>query len=528
MADQSIDQLTPVSTVGDSDLFVLQQGGQAKSLRGDLFIGWVTSSADGHGGIKNITKMSTSGLVDTYAITYADNTIEETTFTVTNGKSLSNVTQYFAVSNYDDVVPQSWATTRQTLTTVNKYLWSYFRFTYNDNTYVDTTPGVIGVYGDTGQQTYVWLMWSEEEPTADEDISDNPNNWIGIYVGTADEPPTDYMEYAWFPYKGAKGDQGVSIDSIVKTGTAAAVDIYTITYSDETTSTFNVTNGSSISSIVKTATTGLVDTYTVMLTNGQAAAQFNVTNAKSISSISEVDVTHAAGHTDQYRINFNDGDTFSFSIYNGVNGTGAVSTVDGLVSVDQNVTLLTFGTGAPTAATPGAIKSRYFDTASSRLYICTGIDTSGANPSYTWAGAGVTTDSAMSTTSTNPVQNAVLTGIIGTETLTTTAQTIKGAVNELKTAMDSTVTSIKATNITIATTDWVSDPDNTTGDFPMRATIAMTGVTSDMFPQVAFGVEEAMSGNYAPISKCGTAAVYIYAVEAPDSSITIPSVCVTV
>lgn len=40
-------------------------------------------------------------------------------------------------------------------------------------------------------------------------------------------------------------------------------------------------------------------------------------------------------------------------------------------------------------------------------------------------------DSALSSTSKNPVQNAVLTAIIGRDSLTTTAQTLTGAVNEI-------------------------------------------------------------------------------------------------
>lgn len=44
--------------------------------------------------------------------------------------------------------------------------------------------------------------------------------------------------------KGDKGDTGKGISSITKTGTSGLVDTYTITYSDNTTSTFAVTNGS--------------------------------------------------------------------------------------------------------------------------------------------------------------------------------------------------------------------------------------------------------------------------------------------
>lgn len=79
------------------------------------------------------------------------------------------------------------------------------------------------------------------------------------------------------------GADGRGIVSIVKTSTSGLVDTYTITYTDNTTSTFNVTNGaqgeagSSIASIAKTGTSGLVDTYTITLTDGSTTT-FEVTN----------------------------------------------------------------------------------------------------------------------------------------------------------------------------------------------------------------------------------------------------------
>ena len=79
------------------------------------------------------------------------------------------------------------------------------------------------------------------------------------------------------------GEDGRGIVSIVKTSTSGLVDTYTITYTDNTTSTFDVTNGAqgdpgaSIASIAKTSTSGLVDTYTITLTNGNTST-FEVTN----------------------------------------------------------------------------------------------------------------------------------------------------------------------------------------------------------------------------------------------------------
>lgn len=82
------------------------------------------------------------------------------------------------------------------------------------------------------------------------------------------------------------GADGRGIESIAKTSTSGLVDTYTIYYSDNTTSTFDVTNGAQgqdgaegvgIATINKTGTSGLVDTYTITLTNGETAT-FQVTN----------------------------------------------------------------------------------------------------------------------------------------------------------------------------------------------------------------------------------------------------------
>lgn len=52
---------------------------------------------------------------------------------------------------------------------------------------------------------------------------------------------------------GAKGDTGNGIASISKTSTAGLVDTYTILFTDGTTTTFNVTNGSNASVTIQTS-----------------------------------------------------------------------------------------------------------------------------------------------------------------------------------------------------------------------------------------------------------------------------------
>jgi hypothetical protein len=147
MADKAINDLTPAEQINTNDLFVLEQNSTAKKLTGQILVNWLTHYADGHGGIQTIAKTATAGLVDTYTITFSDTSIS--TFTVTNGAK-----------------------------------------------------------GDTGNPWYVWIKYASDQPTADADMGDVPDKWIGIYSGTLSTAPTSYTAYAWYEIKGAKGDTG--------------------------------------------------------------------------------------------------------------------------------------------------------------------------------------------------------------------------------------------------------------------------------------------------------------------------------
>lgn len=170
---------------------------------------------------------------------------------------------------------------------------------------------------------------------------------------------------------GARGDDGVGIISIEKTDTTGLVDTYTITYTDEETSTFEVTNGADgqdgadgadgedgngIASIVKTDTTGLVDTYTITFTDGNSTT-FTVTNGANGQNgtngqdgadgadgadgvgIASIEKTDTSGLVDTYTITYTDGDTDTFTVTNGEDGqdgqtgqTGA--TGNGIASIE--------------------------------------------------------------------------------------------------------------------------------------------------------------------------------------------------
>ena len=281
MADKSISELVAATAVGSTDLFVLEQTGTAKKLTGQILENWLVSFADGHGGIHTFEKTGTSGLVDTYTITYADTTTS--TITVTNGKSISSITQYWAVSESSSTVPSLWHTTRQTMTVTNKYLWSYMHYAYNDGTSYDTPYSVIGVYGDTGAQTYVWIKYAGIRPTSDADMGDTPDKWIGIYFGLSGTAPTSYTEYDWYQYKGEKGD----------TGDPSEVTAHSVTYLEGTSGT--VVPEGSWTTTVPSVTPGnflwtrtqLTFNYDTSLTS-YSVSRFGIDGTGSVSSVNTI------------------------------------------------------------------------------------------------------------------------------------------------------------------------------------------------------------------------------------------------
>ena len=119
--------------------------------------------------------------------------------------------------------------------------------------------------------------------------------------------------------KVVKINDGRGIVSITKTGTIGNVDTYTIKYTDNTTSTFQVTNGIDgtdgvgIESIYFKGTSGLTDTYTILYTDG-TTTEFQVKNGRGITKIEKISTNLLV---DTYKITFNDGTTQNYEITNG-------------------------------------------------------------------------------------------------------------------------------------------------------------------------------------------------------------------
>lgn len=60
--------------------------------------------------------------------------------------------------------------------------------------------------------------------------------------------------------------------------------------------------------------------------------------------------------------------------------------------------------------------------------------------------------------------------------------------------------------------------------FPYYANISISGVTTDMVPEVIFDINDTMSGIFAPVAETVNGGVQIYASEIPENTITIPTI----
>lgn len=195
------------------------------------------------------------------------------------------------------------------------------------------------------------------------DTGATPNIQIGTVVtgdhsevtrtGTNENPIFNFVLE-----KGDKGDTGNGIASVTKTSTSGLTDTYTITYTNGTTTTFDITNGKSITNIAKTSTSGLEDTYTITY-NDNTTSTFTVTNGNGISSIEK---TGTQDNVDTYTIYYTNGTTSTFTVTNStvtnqefeelkaeheelvntlprVEGTGTSITIDNTAQYNMNVAL---------------------------------------------------------------------------------------------------------------------------------------------------------------------------------------------
>lgn len=86
------------------------------------------------------------------------------------------------------------------------------------------------------------------------------------------------------------------------------------------------------------------------------------------------------------------------------------------------------------------------------------------------------------------------------------------------------ITGYRFHNVSLLLEDIAEDVNHTYEDYPYIGTIYLSVASSSQIPVVTFGLEDALSGNFAPIADTGNGCVYVYLKEIPSQNVTIKSI----
>lgn len=213
--------------------FVIPQGAQGlQGIQGPQGIQGLTGATGN--GIASIVKTGTAGLVDTYRITFTDNTYFD--FDVTNGSSISDI-EKTGTSGLVDTY---------TITLTN-----------GDTHTFTVTNGAKGDKGETGEVGNGILGVNKMSTT-----------------GLVDNYRMTFTNGTYFDFDVANAK---SIVSISKISTSGLIDTYRITFNDNTNFQFPVTNGRGITGVTLLSWEGLEKTYRMSFNDG-SHFDFVVTN----------------------------------------------------------------------------------------------------------------------------------------------------------------------------------------------------------------------------------------------------------
>lgn len=146
------------------------------------------------------------------------------------GKGIKSITEYYLATSVSSGVSTGtagWTTAVQTITAAKRYLWNYEKIAYSDGTSSESSPVIIGVYGEKGEAgTSVTVSstkttyaagtsgttppssgWSEKVPA----VSAGQYLWSKTIVTYSDGKSTTTYSVSYQGTDGQPGDDGTSV-----------------------------------------------------------------------------------------------------------------------------------------------------------------------------------------------------------------------------------------------------------------------------------------------------------------------------
>lgn len=266
--------------------------------------------------------------------------------------------------------------------------------------------------------------------------------------------------------------------------------------------------GASVESVTRisgTGAAGTTDTYRINLDDGTYGGTFDVyngadgTNGTNVASVEKISGTGAGGTTDTYRIVLSDG-TYggTFSVYNGSDGTGSPGSLSPLMDGTAEV-----GTAIAYAREDHRHPS---DTNKVDVVAGKGLSTNDYTTAEKEKLAGIASGADVSP---SPAVDPPLmdgTAEVGTSVLYA-REDHRHPVDTTRQAKNVYYNS-SAPECSVPS--WTQQTNPTIAGFPYRADIYIAGITNSMYAIVAYAAQQVLSGNYAPVCETHENGIYLY------------------
>lgn len=116
----------------------------------------------------------------------------------TDGKGVADIKNYYFVTQNPELPDNpEWSDTVLMLTPTNKYLWNYDKIVYTDETFKNSDPAIIGVYGDSGVDAVDFQIYSVDGFEFNDTLTSIELKTVAFQGGNIISSGATYQWYWW-------------------------------------------------------------------------------------------------------------------------------------------------------------------------------------------------------------------------------------------------------------------------------------------------------------------------------------------